>query len=426
MPATPMTAATVPADSVNRLRRLIGLRWVAVAAEVTLVLLTGQWLGAQIAIEPVLAICTAQIGLNLASIAFGDRGAPATDQQLFAQLLFDVGALTGVAYFAGGSTNPLISLYLLWVAVGAVMLEARLAAILAGLCIVCYSLVNFLHSEVHIHDHEKALQVHLVGMWLIFVFSAIAISWSVIRLTAAVRQRDAELAAAREASLRSERVAAMGNLAAGAAHELGTPLATMAVLAGEMLRDGAITGAVRTDMELLQEQLGECKRIITQLAAQAGTTRAEGLRTLALEAWIEQLLQRWRLQRPVVAPEVELLGPRPGPRIAPDATLSQAFLNLFNNAADASPDKVRIEFQWNTSQVHCKVLDRGSGITEEVQQRLGRELITTRDQGHGMGVVLAYAAVERCGGSLRYGARPDGGTAVEVDLPLAALAPPAP
>jgi len=87
---------------------------------------------------------------------------------------------------------------------------------------------------------------------------------------------------------------------------------------------------------------------------------------------------------------------------------------------------VRIEIQWNANQMHCKVLDRGSGIAEEVQQRLGRELITTRDQGHGMGVVLAYAALERYGGSLRYSSRPGGGTAVEVELSLAALAPPAP
>jgi len=420
------TASTYPADATNRLRRLVALRWVAIAAQICLVYLAAQWLGAQVWIEAVLAICTAQVGLNLASIAYGDRSAPASDRQLFAQLLFDVGALTAIAYLAGGSTNPLISLYLLWIAVGAAMLEARLAALLAAISVACYSLVSFVHGQVHIHDHERALQVHLVGMWVIFVFSAITICWSVVHLTAAVRKRDAELAAAREAALRGERVVALGNLAAGAAHELGTPLTTMAVLAGEMLRDAGLSAAVRSDLELLQAQVSDCKRIITALAVQAGANRAEGIEPVALDIWIEQLLQRWQRQRPIVVPEVALQGDRPGPLVAVDATLGQAFLNLFNNAADASPDKVRIEASWNEQALQLRVLDRGDGIASEIQKSLGRDLITTREQGHGMGVVLAYAALERCGGSLAFQSRAGGGTQVQVDLPLSALTPPRP
>ena len=417
--------ATTASDPSNRLQRLVDLRWVAVIAEIALVLLTRQWLGTAAALEPVLAICTAQVGLNLASIAFGGRSGPASDGQLFAQLLFDVGALTAIAYLAGGSTNPLISLYLLWIAVGAAMLEARLATILAALSIGAYSLVNFVHVQVHIHDHEQALEVHLIGMWLIFVFSAVTICWSVIRLTAAVRRRDGELAAAREAALRSERVVALGNLAAGAAHELGTPLATMAVLAGELLRDPGLAAPLRPEVELMQAQINDCKRIITELAAQAGTSRAEAVRTLALDAWIEQLLQRWHLQRPVIEPQTTLAGARPGPPLAVDATLDQAVLNLFNNAADASPDKVEIQARWDERELQLLVLDRGSGIASEVQRRLGRDLVTTRHEGHGMGLVLAYAAIERSGGQLTFAARDGGGTIAQLRLPLEALAPPA-
>ncbi len=410
-------------DPYHRLRRLVALRWVAVAAQLALVILTGQWLGAQAALLPVLAICTAQLGLNLASVAYGSRGAPVSDGQLFAQLLFDVAALTAIAYLAGGSTNPLISLYLLWIAVGAVMIEARLAVALAAISIACYSLVNFVHAQVHIHDHERALEVHLIGMWLIFVFSAITICWSVIRLTAAVRRRDAELAAAREAALRNERVVAMGNLAAGAAHELGTPLATMAVLAGELLREPATAGAMRADLELLQAQIAECKRIITQLAARAGTSRAEGLVAQTLDAWLEELLERWRQQRPRVAAQLTLEGERPGPRIVADATLGQALLNLFNNAADASPDSVQIELQWDARELRLQVLDRGPGIASEIRHQLGRDLVTTRAEGHGMGVVLAYAAIERSGGALQFLAREGGGTVAQVRLPLERLYP---
>ncbi|SPE27569.1 Sensor histidine kinase [Burkholderiales bacterium] len=416
--------APSPSDPSNRLRRLVALRWVAVVAELGLVLLTRQWLGTGAALEPVLAVCTAQLGLNLASIAYGRASAPASDGQLFAQLLFDTGALTAIAYLAGGSTNPLIGLYLLWIAVGAAMLEARLATALAAVSIACYSLVNFVHADVHIHDHEKALETHLVGMWLIFVFSAITICWSVVRLTAAVRRRDAELAAAREAALRNERVVALGNLAAGAAHELGTPLATMAVLAGELLRDSGLAPALRADVELMQAQVRDCKRIITELAAQAGTSRAEALGTMALDAWIEQLLGRWRVQRPVIEPQVRLQGPRPGPRLAIDATLGQALVNLFNNAADASPEKVEIQARWSERELELLVMDRGSGIAADLQQRLGHDLVSTRGEGHGMGLVLAFAAIERSGGQLEFAAREGGGTVARLRLPLQSLLAP--
>jgi len=418
-----MTTASASAtpDPSNRLRRLIALRWVAIVAELSLVLLTRQWLETGVALEPVLAICTAQLGLNLASMAFSSRADAASDRQLFAQLLFDVAALTAITYLAGGSTNPLISLYLLWIAVGAAMLQARLATMLAVVSIACYSLVNFVHADAHMHDPQKALEMHLIGMWLVFVFSAVAICWSVVRLTSAVRRRDAELSAAREAALRNERVVALGNLAAGAAHELGTPLATMAVVAGELLREPDLAPAQRTDLELMQSQINDCKRIITQLAAQAGTSRAEALRMVTLDAWLRELLQRWHVQRPVIEPAVRLTGARPGPRLAIDDTLGQAMLNLFNNAADASPEKVEIEGNWDEKELRLSVLDRGGGIPNDVQARLGRDVVSTRGEGRGVGLVLAYAAIERSGGQLTLDARAGGGTVATVCLPLGAL-----
>jgi len=443
-------------DPYNRLQRLIALRWVAVLAELALVVLTREWLASGTPLLPILAICMAQVGLNLASLAFGLRrdgtARPLSEGQLFAQLLFDVGALTGIAYLAGGSTNPLISLYLLWIAVGAAMLDARRATTLAALSIAAYSLVNFVHSEVHIHDHEKALEIHLIGMWLIFVFSAVTICWSVIRLMAAVRRRDAELAAAREAALRSERVLALGNLAAGAAHELGTPLATMAVLAGEILDDPQLPPGLRADMDLLRAQVQACKNIITQLAAQAGSSRAESLRWMPLDIWLGELLERWQVQRPRVQPQVRLEGTQPGPMLALDATLGQALLNLFNNAADASPEQVQIVARWSDTPVggaragaplapmalsagpgadadagvfSLQVMDRGPGIAKQVQERLGLDPVSTRQDGMGMGVMLAYAAIERSGGRLEFAARAGGGTLAEVCIPLAGLRGPA-
>jgi two-component system sensor histidine kinase RegB len=414
---TPVPEA--PVDPGNRLARLVALRWVVVAAELALVLLTDHWLDAGIGLVPVLAICLLQVGWNLATLAFAARVQAAGDGRLLAQLLCDVAALTAIAYLAGGSTNPLIGLYLLWVAAGATMLSARPAAALAAVSIACYSLVCFVHAPQRIADHERLLQVHLAGMWLIFVISAVTICWSVARLTSAVRRRDAQLATAREAALRNERVVALGNLAAGAAHELGTPLATIAVLVGELLRAPDLGDGLRPDLALVQAQVDDCKRIITELAAQAGTARAEALAALPVHRWLTELVQRWRLQRPVVQARLELEQAGAGPMLMIDATVSQALIVLFNNAADASPDEVQIHARWTTDELFLDVHDRGAGIASAVEQGLGRDLVTTRADGLGMGLVLAFAAIERSGGSLAFAPRAGGGTTAQVRLPLA-------
>jgi len=404
------------------LRRLLTLRWIAICAQLGVALLTDRLFGTEVAIAPALAVCAAQALLNVVSIRLWRSGRPITTRTLFAHLLIDVAALTTVVYFVGGETSPLITLYLPLIAVGATILPARLAGALAAASIGSCTVASLVHRDVPIQDHERAFQMHLVGMWMIFVFSAAIIAWFVARMSAAIRRRDAALAHAREDALRNERVVALGNLAAGAAHELGTPLATMAVLAGELAQNPQLPDDARADVGLMRTQLDECKRIITQFAARAGSPRVEAAEAAPLEHWISQLIDRWCLQRPSVSPQVDLQGERPGPRIAVDATLEQALLNLFNNAADASPSEVTIDAHWAAEELRVEVLDRGPGIAPEIGQRLGHDPVTTRGEGHGFGVVLAQSAIERMGGSLAFSTRHGGGTAVQVRLPLASIA----
>jgi two-component system sensor histidine kinase RegB len=329
--------------------------------------------------------------------------------------------LTAVSYFAGGSVNPLISLYLPLIAVGATVLPPAYAGFLAAACVVCYTAMSLMHEDLPLRDHERAFHAHLLGMWLVFVCSAVVIAWFVARLSLAIRQRDAALAAGREETLRNERIVALGNLAAGAAHELGTPLATLAVVAGELARHPELPGDARVDAALMQAQVLECKRIVTQLLDRAGSPRPEAIHAAPVESWIAALVDRWRLQRTGVVSSVDLQGPRPGPRIVVDATLDQALLNLFNNAADAGPGTIEIGVDWTGNELRLAILDRGPGIPEAVAVRLGREPVTTRGDGRGIGAVLARTAIMRLGGDVSFGAREDGGAAVRVGLPLAPL-----
>ncbi|MBV8208969.1 MAG: HAMP domain-containing histidine kinase [Burkholderiaceae bacterium] len=408
-------------EATTSMRRLTAMRCIAIAIQSAFIVFVSAGLGMPIALWPILAICCAQALLTLP--ALWRRVATMTSEtaSAFAQILVDVFALTAIAYFAGGGTNPLISLYLPLIAVAATILPARAAAAIAAISVGCYSLVSLVAAAPHVHDPEQAFRSHLMGMWMIFVCSALTIWWFVVRLNGAIRERDAALAAARETALRNERVVALGNLAAGAAHELGTPLATMAVLVGELAADPALPADAKADVELILNQVRECKRIITQLAARAGSSRAEGVQPVYADIWIGQLVERWRRQRPQVAPEVRIDGPIPGPRIATDATLEQALLNLFNNAADASPAHVGIQAAWDAQQVRVEIVDRGSGIPPEISERLGRDVVSTRDDGTGMGVVLALSAIEQSGGSLSITDRSGGGTLAKVVLPLASI-----
>jgi two-component system sensor histidine kinase RegB len=399
----------------------MAMRWIAIAIQLAFVLVASVFFDAPILLTPVLAICALQALLNLPALWRRVAAAASERVATFAQMLIDVLALTGIAYFAGGASSPLISLYLPLIAVAATILPPRLASVLAAISIGCYSLVSLVHAPTHVHDPAEAFRSHLIGMWVIFVCSALTISWFVVRLNATIRSRDAALAAARETALRNERVVALGNLAAGAAHELGTPLATMAVVVGELAADPSLSPQVKSDVDLALAQVRECKRIITRLAARAGSSRAEAVQPVSADAWIEQLVERWRRQRPQVVPDVRIEGAIPGPRIAADVTLEQALLNLFNNAADASPGHVGIHAGWDSQHIQVDVLDRGQGIPLEISGRLGLDLVSTRDEGGGMGVVLALSAVEQSGGTLSFTSRAGGGTLAKVLLPLASI-----
>ncbi len=403
------------------LRRLLALRWLSIAGQFGLVFATSGMLGTTLRLAPILAIVGCEVLLNVFTHVRSARGGAVSDGELFAQLTLDALALSGVVALAGGASNPIISLYLPLVAIAAGVLPMRLAAAFASLCVAAYSALAFGLPSPHVHDAHLAFEQHLLGMWLVFVLSALTIAFFVARMTAAIRARDAELARAREAALRDERAVALGNLAAGAAHELGTPLATIAVLAGELARNTQIDAGAREDLELLREQVGACKDIITRLAAQAGRPRAEAVHAVALDTWLEDVTARWQVRRAQVSANVTVAGSDDAPWIAPPPTLAQALCNVFDNAGDVSPREVEISARWDAHMLAIDVLDRGAGIAPILLPRLGREPVTTRADGHGLGLVLAFAAVERAGGRISFSPRQGGGTRAHIELPLEAL-----
>jgi two-component system sensor histidine kinase RegB len=220
--------------------------------------------------------------------------------------------------------------------------------------------------------------------------------------------------------MRNERIVALGTLAAGAAHELGTPLGTMALLVEEMERAPGGEAGSADDLAELKTQIGNCKRIIGEMTAAAGAVRAEGGRLQPANEFLVDVLDKWQLMRPQARFSYRWRGETPAPALVTEQTVSQALINLLNNAADASPESVEVEGACRAGRLFVEILDRGPGLTAEVQERAAEPFFTTKapGSGFGIGLFLANATVERSGGTVRLFNREGGGVCTEVILPL--------
>lgn len=410
---------------VASLQRLVLVRWWVVGLIVVLSLITPWLLEIRLSIWPLLAV-GAVVGIwnGISHLRLRKPDAIATDgsAEIFSQLSFDLIALTALLFFSGGATNPLVFMLLPPVAVAALTLPQRLVAGIAVIAVVAYSLLMVYFVPLPLADPARAATLHLSGMWVTFVVSVVMISWFILRMTEALRQRDAELAAAREQALRDERVLALGTLAAGAAHELGTPLATMAVLADELEYDARLGAEAHADLQLMREQIAYCKRIITGLTERAGAGRSEHAERIASDLWLQEVFDEWHELRGHPAAELVTVGAGDtAPAVIVEPTLKHGLLNLLDNALRAGAP-VRIELDWNEEWLTITVHDQGSGFSAADLQRAGKEPFPAHNRGSGVGLLLTRAAIERQGGHLRLGNAAEGGAIAQLALPLRSMA----
>ena len=409
-----LSAVDQASELAASLRRLLALRWGLLVGETVAILAVPAVLDIALPRAPMLLVVALQAAANLLA---GRRLArrQAGDADLLVQLVIDVVALAVLMFFSGGAANPLISLLLPPVAVAALILPGRWVAVVAGLAVMAYSLLNVLYLPLPIADAARAARLHLAGMWVTFVLSATMLAWLVVRMTASIRRRDAELAAIREKALRDERVIALGALAAGAAHELSTPLATMAILAEELESDPNLDEATRADVGVLRKQVAACKRIISGLAVRAGAERLDSVRAVQPDRWLGEVFARWRDLRPRAVATLDSSGVSPGLTFAVDTTLEQGLLNLFNNAADAG-SKVLVSAVRTGDDVTIEVRDNGRGFPPAVLEQAGRAPFPAHAGGSGIGLFLAQAAIARLGGRLTL--ENDEGGVARVVMPL--------
>ena len=403
-------------------RRAITLRWWLLVAITLAVLSAPTLLDIALPRFPMCAVLALMAAFNGYVQWRALTGEPVGATELFGQLCVDLVALAILLYLSGGAANPLISFLLVPVAVAALSLPGTLTAAVAMLAIALYSLLMWQFLPLSVADAERGARLHLAGMWLTFVVSATMIAWFVARMTASIRERDSRLNAAREQALRDERVVALGALAAGAAHELGTPLATMAVVIGELEHEACFDAETRGDLALVGEQIALCKGIISSMATRAGTFRPEQVQVQDARVWLEGVRARWHTLRPRATSRLTLKGAVGVPQIVTEATLEQALACLLNNAADACDTEIDIRLDWDESRLRIVIKDGGPGFPSQVLRQAGRVPLSAHNGGAGIGLLLAFSAIERFGGRIVLDNPPGGGGQVSIELPVASQA----
>jgi len=411
----PQQAPTLPAA----MARLVSLRWLSVMLMLVTGLLVAPLFGIRAPTASILIVAASLGAWNLLTRKLVSLHADTGAWPLFIDLAVDLMAWGSFLYLTGGATNPMISLLLPLIAVGATLLPAGLAWALAGISVAVYSWLWTHHIPLGMNDQAHAVSWHLAGMWATFAVSAIIIAWYITRMNRAMRARDQALLNAREQRLRNERVVALANLAAGAAHELGTPLATLRLLVDE-LRRGLTQTEQQEDLALMANQIDQCKGILSRLTADAGRARAEDPMVLTVSAWLDRLLDTLREQRPGLA--LHRRDSAPDELVSADVALDQAIRNLVSNAVTASDGMpVEIETHRRGDMIDLSIADRGPGMPQGLLQSLHRPELRTHlpTEGMGIGLLLTVSSIEHSGGSLEYAARPGGGTVAHVTIPAA-------
>jgi two-component system sensor histidine kinase RegB len=394
---------------------LVRLRWGALAVEALALAGARALGGVDFPVPPVAAALAAGAATNVVLARHRDGGHGA-EARCGVVLALDVVLLTVLLHVTGGAWNPFSSVYLVYITLGAVVLRARWTTALAALAVTAYATLFLAGTPA---GHPGGVLVHLQGMWVAFAVAATAISYFVVRLSAAIERRDAALAAVRDQAARSERLASLATLAAGAAHELGTPLATIAVAAGELERTLAATagGDALDDVRLIRAELARCRAILDRMSADAGEPAGEAPCAVPLGDLVRDVVGALP---PAEADRVDASAPATAAWL-PRRAVGQALASLVRNALDATPagGRVVVSVDARDGDLRIAVRDEGPGMTPAVLARAGEPFFSTKPAGRGLGLglFLSRALAEQLGGRLVLESAPGRGATASLVLP---------
>ncbi|HEY9236751.1 MULTISPECIES: ATP-binding protein [Phenylobacterium] len=421
------TPASPAAANLRNMLLLTQLRWLAVVGQLVTIAVVEWGLGIRL---PLFWLLLAPAGLtlvNLISVPILHRRRGASDQELLFALLIDVGALTWQLFLSGGATNPFAPLFLMQVVLGAVLLSPAYAWLLILVTSFCFAALGvFFEPLILPAVSERGLfGLYLQGSLACFVLIAVLLVLFVTRISQNLKARDAYLAGLRQQAAEQNHIVRMGLLASGAAHELGTPLASISVILSDWKRLPALADEpeIANDIAEMQVALERCKAIVTGILMSAGEARGEAPERTTLRAFLSEVVAEWQATHCKVVIELRD-GLAEDPPIISDTALKQVFSALFDNAAEAGARRVELWTALIAGELVITIADDGRGFPPEILERLGQPYQSTKGKpGAGLGLFLLVNVLRTLGGSVSARARPGGGAEVRLSLPLASLAP---
>lgn len=371
-------------------------------------------------IAPTLAVLAI---LNLITYARLFSPWPVTEPEFFTQLVAEMVLYGALLFHMGGATNPFIFLLLVPLIIASATLSRRYVWLVSMLAVSIYSSLLFyyeplvqLHNQ-HQHRVMELFDLHILGMWVNFLLTAVVVTYFIVRMRQLMHQQQERLEREREKRIEDQQLLSLATMAAGTAHELGTPLSTMQVLLKELEHEYQHDAELLEDLTLLKQQTDICSQRLKQLAQNVKQEQATTAWLTAQEL-IQQTLEQFEIQRPEATYQFQTLGNGQCPSLNCSTSLRQSLLNLLNNAADAEPKGIGIELDWDQQYVYVRIHDQGTGISLEQSEHLGKPFITTKGKGLGIGLFLTATTLSRYAGDVRLYNHPAGGTLTEVTLPL--------
>jgi two-component system, sensor histidine kinase RegB len=414
-----------------RLDTILRLRWLAVIGQLAAIFIVAQGLEFDVPVIPCLAIIAVSALLNLVlQIAFNpmQRLEPAYAAALLAVNIVE---LAGLLFFTGGLQNPFSFLFLAPVLISATALPVRLTIAVGALAIACASVLMFFRLPLPWDSDEPLVlpPIYLFGVWLSIVVAIGVTSLYSFQVTEEARKLSDALAATELVLAREQHLTQLDGLAAAAAHELGTPLATIFLISRELEKTTQDNGQLAADIKTLREQAQRCRDIlgkITQLSAAGAPFDRMPLSTL-----IEETVAPHRDFGIKINVRIAVAGVR-----EPVGTRNPAILygvgNLLENAVDFARTAVEVNAWWNTETVEIEISDDGPGFAPDILKRIGEPYLSRRPvsgelqrerSGLGLGVFIARTLLERTGAKVSFTNRtfPDHGAVVQITWPRRAF-----
>jgi two-component system sensor histidine kinase RegB len=410
----------------DNMLQLIQLRWLAVIGQITTISFVSVGLGIRLHLPQMIAVLACLVAFNIASHLRWQEQRAVANSQLFLALLVDVASLTAQLYFSGGATNPFAFLYLLQVILSAVLLErwsTWTIVVITTLCLAGLSLFSE-PLTLPLENGRSFPTLYVQGMLLCFLLNASLLVFFITRITRNLRAGDAQIADLRRQAVEEEHIVRMGLLASGAAHELGTPLATLSVILGDWrhMQEFNENPDLQEEMAEMQAQLQRCKTIVSGILLSAGEARGESALKTTISSFLNDLTREWRNSRPI-ASFVYQNRIRQDLPVVFDSALKQMIFNVLDNALEASPGWVSLEASHDGDALTLSVADAGPGFAPAMLAQLGKPYQSSKGRpGAGLGLFLVVNVARKLGGTVTARNRAEGGAVVQLTLPLAAIA----